>query len=527
MAETLINILQKRFIQEDHQYRLFKIHEKNIVYDGEAEIYHYDDSHTDFLKMLPSITNIFEKNEAKFKAYYEYASSSSYSADTATEKIKKLNKSFQKIHLFLQHSDVALLNIRRILFDYFCKTSSYRFLTHLKDTLDQALPDLDKYRNKDLEAEEQEEYNQLIQTWIDRFQKEFPNFEERENKLFKNLFLPIYNLMYPEDNETTIKSKLNNLWMLFRHSDYNHFKSEKEQDRRTFHQYLYQSTQDEIQNKYSKISILFHLEIISDIFSDYFSVFSDLSDICKTATSFHPYALLLTNNYRFYTILDSCKFYSEHQTMSKLITDNLQKIYRLKNTGTPILFLDEIAKTLSNDFYIILKQLINSPKEDTQDYISRQLIEYYPSELEAYMGGTLIEFQRFEQLIAIELLDIIVQNKSIKKCPTCSIYFISSSKNRKYCEAHKNNHSACQKIFTSKKTAVEKMYSQYYSCFYARLKRKRISQKVFNNWNEKSLELVQTYKSLHKYDIDQFKKELNSICSKFDIKLPNKYSKSS
>lgn len=527
MIGPLKYVLQKNLIQGEHQYRLFKINANNIIYDGETKIYHYNDSHTDFLKMLPYVTISFETYETELKSYYEYADSSSYNADTAKKKIENLNKHFQKIHPFLQYSDVALLNIRRALFEYFCKTSSYRFLAYLENDLNKPLPNLDNYRDHDLDVEEQEKYDQSIQMWDNDFQKEFPNFLEKEHKLCNHLFLPICNLMFSGISEKNIKGKLDNIWTLFRLSDYNHFKSEKERDSRTFYLYLYQDTQNKIKKKYRTTNILSRLKFISNTFSDYFSVFSDLSNICGTATNFHPYALLLTNNYHFYKIFDSCKFYSEHQTMHNLIEDNLYKIYHQKNTKVPILSLHNIPETLSDNFYTVLKELLNNPNKDTKDYLSRQLIVYYPSELKAYMGGTLIEFQDFEQLIAIELLDIIVQNKSIKKCPECGIYFISHSRNRKYCETHKNNHSLCQKNSMQQKKEVEILYNKYRSCFYSRLKREKILQKDFEYWNKESQELVQTYTSLREYDIDQFIKELNSICKKLGIKPPRNYSKQS
>lgn len=286
--------LQKELIQGEHQYRLFKLDGKNIIYDGETEIYHYDDRHTDFLNMLSSVTNVFEVYEPKLKSYYEYAGSSSYNADNAQKKIEKLNKSFQKIHPFLQYSDVALLNIRRALFEYFCKTSSYRFLAYLENDLNKPLPNLDNYRDHDLDVEEQEKYDQSIQMWDNDFQKEFPNFLEKEHELCNNLFLPICNLIFSGISEKNIKGKLDNLWTLFRLSDYNHFKSETERDSRTFYLYLYQDTQNKIKEKYRATNILSRLKFISNTFYDYFSIFSDLSNTCGTATNFHPYALLLT-----------------------------------------------------------------------------------------------------------------------------------------------------------------------------------------------------------------------------------------
>lgn len=74
---------------------------------------------------------------------------------------------------------------------------------------------------------------------------------------------------------------------------------------------------------------------------------------------------------------------------------------------------------------------------------------------------------------------------------------------------------------------MEILYNKYRSCFYSRLKREKILQKDFEYWNKESQELVQTYTSLREYDIDQFIKELNSICKKLGIKPPRNYSKQS
>ncbi len=67
MIGPLKYVLQKNLIQGEHQYRLFKINANNIIYDGETKIYHYNDSHTDFLKMLPYVTISFETYETELK----------------------------------------------------------------------------------------------------------------------------------------------------------------------------------------------------------------------------------------------------------------------------------------------------------------------------------------------------------------------------------------------------------------------------------------------------------------------------
>ncbi|MCM1236055.1 MAG: DUF6076 domain-containing protein, partial [Ruminococcus flavefaciens] len=270
--------------------------------------------------------------------------------------------------------------------------------------------------------------------------------------------------------------------------------------------------------------VLYHLNIISTVLTDYFSIFSNMQDYFPKTKIFHQYALLLSNNYVFNKLIDSCTYYSAHQSMYRLINRYLRQ--REPNHVQ----LAPAAKYLKDNPYQIIKDSV-SASDTAKAEVTEKLLYYYPNELGESMGAEIIEFDFFEQVIAIELLDIISKNKIIKKCPACDCgkYFIANSKIQKYCDDHKNQHASHQKNYVQKKkieNPYQSILDEYKQCLKARIKRSDLSKEKYDEWLKGAEKLICSL-DLQKISEQDFITELDSICKKLKFKSRRAYNKNS
>lgn len=506
--------VQDRFIKGSADYRILKLSKETIVFCNGKELYRYDEKHTEFLKSLSLITGILEQLEKDLEEYYNNAVSNSYDYITAQKQIAEITKQFSKMHIFLDKDSNALLYIRRVLYEHFCERVEYRFVNYLQNHV-------------------HENYSINLQT--------LDNFREEDKKFFNKIFLPIIQLM--EDNngiKTTsskrsyrISSQLDDLWNYFGYINHcpnnlnEYTKKIKELDK-----YL---KIDDIENYikyYGKYMlnkpILYKLRCISDTFTDYFSIFSQIQKYYPDIADFHPYALVLSNSsHQISQIMHSCTYYSAHQTIHKIIDE-----YIIRKGAEPIalkvprptVLINCVPEGITNHIYQQIKDSIDADN-NTKTKIVQELFTYYPIELKKYIGAELIEFKLFEQLLAIELLDIIENKLIIKKCPFCNTYFITDSKKQKYCDEHKNQHSVHQEVYKNKKDS-ESLYQFHFQkheeCLRKRKTRRKLSENDYIKWKDEASKMVSDAER-NLISEKEFLEKLNSICLKLKIVPPREY----
>lgn len=533
--KELKELTESRFMNNNARYRMLKTKSKCTVYAKVApinryvELCHYTDNHETFLQALSSFTKTFESLEATLKEYYNYANSSEYKTTAANAKVLSLCKSLKNVHPFFCHQNTALLYIRSVLIYYHYRTLNYRFLMYLEaHTSEQTpLPNFMHYRDSEILSRSESE------TYDIEYDLHLNSIKERERDFFiydqiftKKLFDPIFQLLYPHPNEKgRMKKSLNDLL-----TNYPKYFSKGLR----FNLFLYEDTRNSLKIEVASQRILWQLKIINDVFSNYFSIFMDAFQSHIITNSFQQYALLLTNNARFYDMIDSCTFYSTHQSMHKIIKYHHNDIFSHeysshKNGAASIIRYDnDLRSTLTDNLFDRIKDSLDS-NTSVQQQLSNELENYYPSKLDKYNGAEVIEFTNFEQLLALELLDIISQNVIIKKCKHCGCYFITAAKKRKYCDVHKNNQKLYQHNYEKKsrsmQSSLQSTYQKYDICFYKRCQRKKISESNYLNWKQSASALIQKYTSQN-IPSDNFIYDLDEVCKKHHLKPPRKYSRS-
>lgn len=174
----------ENFIQGHHKYWILKRKKESIIYCDDIEIYKYDQKqHNAFLQVLSLFTYKFHKLEIELNNYYINASSPSYNFYASQKHLINMEKFLQKIHIFFQNSDNALIYIRRVLYEHFCKMVEHRFLTYLENNIKKEIA----ISYQDLE-----------------------NFRAEDRKLLNNLFLPIYHLLITHTSHTKNKQIVGN-----------------------------------------------------------------------------------------------------------------------------------------------------------------------------------------------------------------------------------------------------------------------------------------------------------------------------
>ena len=545
-AKELIDKIEKDdFFYGNNKYYILKLNNKSTIcriptskdYNGHAvgsifdkknEIYSYDECHIDFLQMLPSITVNFPNLEKVLKDYCEYAQSSNFNLHEASTYLANAIHSLYSLHPFFKHNDSAFIYLRSNLYNYLRKTAGYRFLLYLRNPL-VVLPDFSMSKD---DTPNSSNYKNSIEPFMSDFCTYFNKFLELEENYIKNIFLPLYGLTdVPNrilDHSTISKvennRKVSELWR--------HYNADTFKDTQPYFQiYLYFDIKTDTEKKYLSTYILPKLKIISDVFTDYFSIFSDLLEAYPKVTILQQYALLLTNNYSLMNMVNSCQVSSTHTSMYRLINGTMVHSYKSLNSGTQILSLDHLPDTLANSIYDRIKDSFDYPDKKKKS-IYEDLKNFYSPKMQSYVGAEIIDFKYFEQAIAIELLDIIAANTAIKKCvcPECNTYFITTSKKRKYCDSHKNKANIYQLSYHTKKISFqsdfESIVNKYLSCFQKRVKRKRLPPKDFDNWKLDSKNLIENYSTKRHPSIDDFVSELNILCKKYNIAPPREYHKS-
>lgn len=312
---------------------------------------------------------------------------------------------------------------------------------------------------------------------------------------------------------------LNHLWGYFNYISYCPNALDETVTEDDLKKYRRQDYIDWINKKISNLSILHHLKIMADVFTDYFSIFSHLQEYYPNTEIFHQYMLLLSNNHFYTNLINSCTYYSAHQSMYKPIRD-----YIIKTNPHHIAIMSQVAKDYTDDIYQHIKDSIDTDS-DSKNEITKALLQYYPKEFEHNKGAEIIEFQFFEQFIAIELLDIIEQNLIIQKCIYCDAYFITNSKKQKYCDQHKNNPIIQQRNHSKNKNIksdYQLTFKRYDGCFNKRIKRKGILEKNYMNWKKDALELLTESESKN-ISKDEFIDKLNFLSKKNNFDPPRDY----
>ncbi len=478
---------QERFIQGHHKYWILKRKENSIIYDGDTEIYAYDEHHNDFLKTISLFNDKFNDLETELKNYYTYASSSDYDFNKALEHLKSIDKSLQKVHVFFNISDYSLIYIRRSLYEYFCKMVERRFLYFFALKVNSG-------------------------SVIDMHYLE--DFRKTDKKFFDNLFQPICHLLLKRNKENLPELSLNHLWGYFQYISHspNALNAKiSENDLKKYCSFDY--TKDICLNA-EKTPILYHYKILAGVFIDYFSFFSNMQSYYPKTKTFHQYLLILSNNHLYTKLIDSCTFYSKYHSMHTLIENHI-----VKTNPHYIRINSQIAQDFTNDIYQYIQD--HATDEEEKEGITQEILYFYPEEFEKKMDAEIIEFQFFEQLFAIELLDIISQNIIIKKCPTCNEYFITNSKKQKRCEKHKGD-PAGYKTPKEKESSYMSTLHRYNECFRKRKRLNKITQKEYNAWKSDSDKLISEAESKN-FSIDEFTDKLNSICKNNGILPPRKY----
>lgn len=487
---------QETFIKGGHNYCMLKSEKETIIYDNEIQIFKYGEQHTEFLEVLPLFTDELENLEAKLKELYDFANSPNYDCTISKNKLIDISKYLQEKHIFFCLTDNSLLFIRRVLYEYFCKMVEYRFILYLEKT---ALK------------------NDLTPTLQD-----LESFREQDKEFLTKLFLPLYQLLYQDGTtkESSINRHVNHLWNYFLYGShcFNALNAKiKESELKNS---LYKDNINFVKSRASSTPILWEFKIISDTFSDYFSVLSDMRSAYPQSKSFHQYALLISNNYFYQNIINSCTFYSSHQSMHKMINHHIRKM-----KPNNVAYMDTVAKDFTDNIYQHIKDSIDAD-DNAKAEVIQELKEYYPNELEKNIGTEIIEFQYFEQLFSIELLDIIAANKIIKRChrTRCNCFFIADFQNRKYCDLHKNNHRYYQQEYIENLAPCEKIYNTYESCLYKRIKRGKLARDNFDEWKKEVDNLI-SHTNPKDISQNEFIAELNSLCKKYGISIPRKYNK--
>lgn len=499
---------QDRFIKGSVDYRILKLSKETIVFCNDKELYHYDEKHTEFLKFLSLITDILDQLEKDLEEYYNNAASNNYDYITAQKQIAEITKQFSKMHIFLDKDSNALLYIRRVLYEHFCKKVEHRFVNFLQNHVSK--DDLINLQNLE-------------------------DFRIEDRKFFTSLFRPIIQLI--ENKNDSVRSckegddidrTLNELWNYFGYIS--HCPNNLNEYTKTDKLDKYREIDDiEYYGKYVlNKPILYNLKCISDTFTDYFSIFSKIREYYPHIADFHPYALVLSNcSYQIRHIINSCTYYSAHQTMHEIIDEYIRKKGSEPSASSvprPTVLINSVPQGFTNDIYRQIKDSINAD-DNTKTEIVNELFTYYPIELEKYIGAELIEFKLFEQLLAIELFDIIENRLIIKKCPFCNKYFITDSQKQKYCDEHKNQHSVHQKVYKNTKdfeSFYQSLFQKHKECLRKRKTRGELSENNYTKWKNEASKIVSNAET-DLISKKEFLEKLNSIYLKLEIKPPRAY----
>lgn len=488
--------IQDRFVKGSVNYRILKFSKETIVFCNDKELYRYDEKHTEFLKFFSLITHILDQLEKDLEEYYNNAASNNYDYITAQKQIAEITKHFSKMHIFLDKDSNALLYIGRVLYEHFCEMVKYRFVNFLQNHVSK-----DDLIN--------------LQT--------LENFRIEDRKFFTNLFRPIiqsmenkkYNIRSCKENGE-IDRELNELWNYFEYishcpNNLNEYTKIDELD-------MYREI-DDTENYGKDMPILYKLKCILDTFTDYFSIFSEIQKYYPGIADFHSYALILSNsNDQISHMINSCIYYSAHQTMYKIIIEYITRKGTepiALNVPRPTVLINCVPQGFTNDIYRQIKDSINAD-DNTKTEIVQELFTYYPIELKKYIGAELIEFKLFEQLLAIELFDIIEKRLIIKKCPFCYKYFITDSRKQIYCDEHKNKHSVHQKVYKNKKDSVsfyQSLFQKQKECLRKRKTRGKLSENDYTKWKNEASKIVSNAET-DRISTKEFLEKLNSIYPK-------------
>lgn len=326
---------QDRFIKGSVDYRILKLSKETTVFCNDKELYHYDEKHTEFLKFLSLITDILDQLEKDLEEYYNNAASNNYNYITAQKQIAEITKQFSKMHIFLDKDSNALLYIRRVLYEHFCKMVEYRFVNFLQNRVS-------KDHLKNLQNLE--------------------DFRIEDRKFFTSLFRPIIQLMGNKNDSIRsckegddIDRTLNELWNYFGYIS--HCPNKLNEYTKTDELDKYREIDDiEYYGKYVlNKPILYNLKCISDTFTDYFSIFSKIRKYYPDIADFHPYALILSNsNYQIRHIINSCTYYSAHQTMYKIIIEYITRKGSepsALSVPRPTVLINSVPQGFTNDIY--------------------------------------------------------------------------------------------------------------------------------------------------------------------------------
>lgn len=338
--------IQDLFIKGFVEYWILKLSKENIVFCNDKVLYYYDEKHTEFLKFLPLITDLFDQLEESLKKYYNNAASCDYNYIIAQKQITEITEQLSKMHIFFSYYNNALLYIRRVLYEHFCEMVEYRFVIYLQNHVP---------KNCSINLQHLED------------------FHLEDKKFFSNLFRPIIQLLKNASNskisykdEDKIDEKLNGLWNYFRYISHCTEKLNESTKEEDLEKYQRKNYIEYLEKYNSNKPILYKLKCISDTFTDYFSIFSNMQNYYPGAADFHPYALVLSNcNFQISLIIESCTYYSAHQTLYKIIIDYIRR----KQPGQ-VALMDRVPQDFTDDIYRRIKDSIDADDDTKSETIN-------------------------------------------------------------------------------------------------------------------------------------------------------------
>lgn len=487
-----------------------------------------DNNHSAFLKMLPALLDRYSILESSIKDFYSYALGNDYRIEDASEKIRKVDNLLKKMHPYFEYADRRINYIIDNLLQYYRSMIDTRFTYFLyqKASEYQAVMDLSNsiYNRKNfapkVHSEESSEIKEEdpLPAYIEKRKNLFC---EKEEKLSFQLFAPIYGLLGNRFSEKTLKDICKRLYT-------ENIASRLLEGLQTnIKMYTYQN----IQNHNNSRKIMPKLYKLSNMISDYVLNACEIVSAYQGVTPTQSYALFLTNNYFLVNQVENLSIHLSPYCIAEQCRDFIEE--KRRNENQPILIYpsDDYFEPATDNIYSRFKDSLDK-KEGEKNALVEELNKTYPKDLQLYINSIRIDFQDFEQMIVLEFLDILKENKTIKKCPSCGAYFITKSQKTKYCTSHRASHTSHQNHYKERQKEsfpYYDIYMRYYHCFKQRINRQKIPDNHidhFNRWNDEVKKINSHYSELNIADEDAYISKLNELSEEHHFALPRSYNKS-
>lgn len=266
------------------------------------------------------------------------------------------------------------------------------------------------------------------------------------------------------------------------------------------------------------------LSQLSNLFSQYFSVIAYSDQNFSNVKLKQIIAMFLTCNHYMSSRAKHCTMLSPLESLNMLYKWNF--LHMELKPGYTNVFSSEYANEATDNLYKRFYESLNLKNEDALKSISDDIQKFYSTKTLQYLTATITKLQRFEDILAFEFYNMLIEGQYIKRCANCGNYFITKKTNVRYCNEHHGKQTSYQHTYKDR-NAIHNSYIAYKNTLFQRKQRKRLSEADFLVWDEKAVKIKEKYSqlSLTHSNLKKFQEELNALSKELKISPPRSYTK--